>query len=352
MLDEGISNKVLFVGFDYKKPKGGIGSVLNTYSTFIKPYKFVRTSGGDLNIIQKIAYAISGCYHLVKELLDDKDIKIVHIHVASGVSFWRKVPFIVISKQFDKKVIFHCHGGGFREFRNKHKKLVDKYIRKCDEIVALSDVWKDYFESIYAIKTVVIRNVISEPRYLDIAKDSRVHLLFLGLICKNKGVYDMLEALRLCKNEMNGKICLHIGGNGETDLLKSLIEEYQLQSIVEFEGWVYKDKRERLLNLCDIFILPSYIEGVPISILEAESYKMPVITTNVGGVSSIVKDGENGVFVNPGDVNGIINAIKFLADNPNRRMEMGEQGYEMSKKYLPEIITDQLTFLYEGLLHC
>ena len=102
MSESSIFEKVLFVGMDYKIPKGGIASVLNTYSIFIHPFKFVRTAASELNNVQKVWYAVSGYLLLIWKLFTDRKIEIVHIHSASGTSFWRKTCAIKIAKMMGK----------------------------------------------------------------------------------------------------------------------------------------------------------------------------------------------------------------------------------------------------------
>lgn len=345
-----VYNLVLFVSIDYKVPRGGIASVLNTYSTFIAPYKFVRTTAGELKTWQKLWYAVSGYILLVWELLTDRDIKIVHVHSASGTSFWRKSYVIKISKALGKKVIFHCHGGGFKEFRATAPEKVDRILAKCDAIVCLSKEWEAFFRSIDCPNVYPINNVIPQPQYEEVVNDGKVHFLFLGLVCKNKGIFDLVESINEHRSELENRIILHVGGNGETDKLCTYIKDNHLEKIIRFEGWVDKEKKTKLLNISDVYILPSYIEGVPISILEAESYKLPVITTNVGGIPSIVKDKKTGLFVTPGNKSEIFNAISMLMNNPLLRSSLGEKGYEISKLYLPDTISKQLVDMYNKLL--
>ena len=346
-----IFSRVLFVGMDYKVPKGGIASVLNTYSTFISPFKFVRTHASELNRIQKVWYASSGYVMLVWKLMTDRDIHIVHIHSASNTSFWRKSLAIKIAKAMGKKVIFHCHGGGFKEFREINRDKVDGILSKVDCVVCLSDEWKEYFESIGCKNVTVIKNVIGEPKLMSLEKDGLIHFLFLGLICDNKGIFDVLNVLSEHKDDFTGKILLHVGGNGQSERLLSKIKECGLEKLVVFEGWVDKEKKQRLLNLADVYLLPSYIEGVPISILEAESYHKPVITTQVGGIPSIVKDHVSGLFVRPGNANDIYSAMKKMSEDENLRYQYGEAGYEISKGYLPDTIMNELTKLYDKILN-
>lgn len=351
MPDNNIFDKVLFVGIDYKHPRGGIASVLNTYSIFIQPFKFVRTTAGELGNLQKICYAVSGYASLIWKLATDTSIEIVHVHSASGSSFWRKSIAIRIAKAMGRKVIFHCHGGGFKEFRMNYSKEVDAILERVDSIVCLSEEWRTYFESISCRNVVVIKNVIAEPDIEAIKSDGLVHFLFLGLICDNKGIFDTLEAIAIHKEDLLGKIILHVGGNGETDRLLSTIKSLDIEPLVHFEGWVDNEKKRHLLNLADVFILPSYIEGVPISILEAESYHKPVITTKVGGIPSIVKDHQTGLFVTPGNIEEIYKAMMMLANNKTLRNEFGEASYRISRGYLPETIKQQLESLYFNILN-
>lgn len=343
--------KVLFVGTDYKNPKGGIASVLNTYSSFIHPFKFVRTYAGELNIFQKAIYAFTGYISLMWKLSVDKKIEIVHIHSASGSSFWRKSHVIRIAKAMKKKVVFHCHGGGFKEFRQKFPARVDAILHKADVVVCLSSEWRDYFKGIGCSNVTVIKNVIDEPELESADKNTLVHFLFLGLICDNKGIFDVLGALALHKDELTGKMLLHVAGNGQTERLISTIKDLDLGRLVIFEGWAGKAKKKYLLNLSDVYLLPSYVEGVPISILEAESYHKPVITTNVGGIPSIVKNKETGLFVTPGDLDDIYLAIKTMTDDKDLRHRYGEAGFRISKEYLPDTIKNELMNLYENIIN-
>ena len=350
MSESRIFEKVLFVGMDYKIPKGGIASVLNTYSTFIHPFKFVRTAAGELNNVQKVWYAVSGYLLLIWKLFTDRKIEIVHIHSASGTSFWRKNYAIKIAKMMGKKVVFHCHGGGFKEFRLSNIKKVDAILAKVDCVVCLSGEWNNYFQSIGCRHIVTIKNVIREPNIENVEKNGVVHFLFLGLICDNKGIFNVLKAIGDHKQELQNRIVLHIGGNGETDRLLSIIKELGIETLVRFEGWVDKEKKQYLLNLADVYILPSFIEGVPISILEAESYHKPVITTNVGGIPSIVQDCVSGVFVTPGNDKEIYLAMKMMAESEELRQKYGEASYRISRDYQPEAIKKELIGCYDKIL--
>ena len=135
------------------------------------------------------------------------------------------------------------------------------------------------------------------------------------------------------KYRFSHKIELRIGGGGEVEKLKELISKYELEDFVYYEGFVSGNKKETLLNECDAYILPSYTEGLPVSILEAMSYGKPILSTPVGGIPEVVK--ENGILFQPGDLSAIREAIELIANNKSRRKEMGLKSKEMIEYYLP-----------------
>lgn len=130
-----------------------------------------------------------------------------------------------------------------------------------------------------------------------------------------------------------------------------MISKYGLNDIVSFEGWVSGDKKINLLNKVDAYILPSYHEGLPISILEAMSYSLPIISTNVGGIPEILKNGENGFIITPGDKDAIYRAILELMNNEKLRMDMGKASYSKVQEHMPGFVERQLNDLYRSLLN-
>ena len=126
------------------------------------------------------------------------------------------------------------------------------------------------------------------------------------------------------------------------------IKKYELENIVFFEGWVGGEKKIELLNWADLYILPSFNEGLPISILEAMSYGLPIISTPVGGIPEVVKG--NGVLVTPGNIKEIHDAIKKYIDNPLLIEKERNISLKMVETYLPDFVMNQLKNIYEKLL--
>lgn len=354
-MDSQLSSKILFIGIDYHNPIGGIASVENEYSKFIRPFKFVRTSS-NTSQFGKALIAFEGLLRFTWTMLTDRSIRIVHVNAASDASFWRKRMFITLAKIFNKKIVYHNHGGGFKRFTSQHPKAVKKTLAKVDCIVALSEDWVKFFNSETACRNIkIINNVVTPPQIKPSAEadgmaDKTMRLTFLGKIMPEKGIYDLLEVIFENKDLYNGKIHLSIGGNGETAQLQQYISSRGLENIVTFVGWVNGEKKEELLNDTDVYVLPSYYEGLPISILEAMAHGKAIISTTVGGIPEIVKDDENGFLITPGDKPALKHAIDKLIQNPGIRTKMGKISFQKVQPYFPENVDKSLCNLYRSLL--
>ena len=192
--------------------------------------------------------------------------------------------------------------------------------------------------------------MIAAPVIKKVDKDCRFTLLFLGRLGKRKGIYDLLDVLKNNKEKYEGKILLLIGGDGETEKVVNYIKQNNLDNIVKFKGWISGRQKILLLNQADTYILPSYNEGLPISVLEAMSYSLPIISTNVGGIPEILKHGVNGYLIHPGNKNEIEESINNLISDKGLREKMGRASRYMVKEHLPEYVEKQLSNLYNKLL--
>ena len=152
------------------------------------------------------------------------------------------------------------------------------------------------------------------------------------------------------KEAYNGRLQLLLGGDGDIEEVNQIITNEKLERIVKYEGWVSGNKKVELLNMADAYILPSYNEGLPISVLEAMSYELPIISTRVGGIPEILEDGTNGFIMEPGDKKAIKEAIERLMDDEDLRKKMGQKSALMVKAHLPEHVEKQLKELYDHLL--
>jgi len=346
--------QLLFIGTSSKIGKGGIAYVLGAYKKLFPDSYFISTTASANKFLNSL-YIISSllCYILI--LTFDRRIRIIHIHGASYNSFYRKYIFFKISQLFKKKTIYHIHGGEFHIFFENSSKTIQKIVRdfieNADYVICLSEWWKRYFISTFNIRKIeIVPNVVipptSDKNKNDKGADGLLTFLFLGYVGEHKGVWFLLDVLRDNIEQIKDKAKFYIGGNGEINVLKSKIKEYNLDGIVEYIGWVTNDKKNYYLRKADIFLLPSYNEGLPISILEAMSYKLPILSTNVGGIPEVVSH-ENGILITPGNTTELKDAIHFFLNNSFD--SMGQKSFEVVKKHFPEEVQKILMQIYTSL---
>jgi glycosyltransferase involved in cell wall biosynthesis len=357
MIEISISYKVLTIGPDFNPPKGGIEMVLMTYSKLIPNFLFLSSWKN----VSKALIVIHFCKQISKLILTmikNQKIKIIHLHGSYGGSVYRKFIILIIAKYiFGKKVIYHSHGSKFEDMYYQgsffYRIITRLLIEKADAVICLSQVWYSFFKSKFSCQKVFILNNIIEKPNLDLNKKESsnvVKYLFLGVLGERKGIYDLINVILKDRDFFNSKIEVHIGGNGETKKIQHLIQVHDLGNILKFHGWVCGINKIQLLNECDIFILPSYNEGLPIAILEAMSYKMPIISTTVGGIPEVVENGVNGFLITPGDLAGLKVSIQFFMDSPSDIKTFGDESSVKSSVFLPKDVMLNLNSIYKSLL--
>lgn len=352
MLDKQLASSVLTIGCSYRHPIGGIAQVMNNYERFVFPiFKTIVNSGGS-NKLSKLWKALFGLFKMFIKLAIDWKIQIVHIHTASYNSFRRSAWYIKLAKLFRKRVILHIHGGGFKKYYVENPQWISSILNECDALITLSDSWKEYFKTISTRPDVfVVGNIVPKPSLKKITKnDNKFHLLYLGLITEEKGIFDLVDVLYEHFDSFKDKLVLHIGGNGKTHKLLELIKDYDLGDVIRYEGFVTGANKETLLNVCDALILPSYAEGLPVSILEAMAYGKPILSTLVGGIPEMVKNHVNGILFLPGDKDIMYNSISRLLMDKTLRINMGEKSLQYIKPYFPDNISKEIKSIYQALL--
>lgn len=320
-----------------KMVKGGIAAVVSGYygSKLEQDYDMIYVeSYKDGGKLTKLFKGICGYFHFAKVLLVDRP-DIVHMHSSFGPSFYRSLPFIYMSSWAKKPMIDHIHGSDFDKLytnaSERKKKLVRKAWGKCNRFIVLSESWKERFsEVIPNEKMTVIENY-------SIVKDginrSQCHnqVLFLGAINQMKGCYDMVDVIKRVA-EVVPDIKMVVAGAGEIEQVKSKAIAEGVAEHFAFPGWVRGEQKEKLLKESDVFFLPSYTEGMPMSVLDAMGYGLPIVASNVGGIPRIVHEGENGFMREPGDTAGFAEAIIQIMTSDAMRINMGKQSMEIVKE--------------------
>lgn len=320
--------KVLMLG-PARDVKGGMTSVVNNYFEYgldkLINLKYIETIN-DKNKMSKILEMLKG---FMEFIINISKYDIVHIHMASRISTFRKGIYVRIAKKINKKVIIHIHGAEYRIFFEECNKRQKKYVRKtlslADKIIVLSEEWKEYFSNIVdEKKIVVLYNSIILPN--DFEKNTETHkFLFLGRIGKRKGIYDLIEVIERLLIDYPD-IELYVGGDGEIEKVKKIIENKKMKNNVHILGWISGKQREKYLKECTFYVLPSYNEGMPMSVIEGMAYKNIVISTKVGGIPKVIQNKENGIIIEPGDKEKLYESINLLLNNTELRKKISNNA--------------------------
>jgi glycosyltransferase involved in cell wall biosynthesis len=226
---------------------------------------------------------------------------LVHLHVSERGSVVRVSILTLIARFFRRPVIIHAHGCEFHTFYNSltvfFQKCISLVFRQCVCVFVLSKSWRDYYVSQCGLspeRTVVLTNPVDFPTTVpDRSGLDKITLLFLGRVGQRKGAFDLLRAFSGLSKENKEKSTLIIAGDGELNNAYELAESLEIQPFVSIPGWLSREKCKELLAQADIFILPSYNEALPMSILEAMSWGLPIISTPVGGIPEIISPYQN-----------------------------------------------------------
>ena len=355
--------KVCMVG-PSRNAQGGISSVLRTYGQWFDRIDlvFLSTYSGKNRGLDLLMF-LSAILRLMLQILTDR-CDIYHIHMASKGSFLRKSILGAICHSFRKTYVYHVHGAQFDEYiehaSERRKKAILRTLRFASCIIVLSESWKRILLNyIPEGRIFVVYNPVHMETDISgrsgagfgaqLGEEERLfpcRFLFMGRMGERKGVYDLIPAAAALEIPFD----LFLYGDGEVAQVNRLIAEKGLEQHIHVSGWVAHDQVGPLYDRADILVLPSYAEGLPMSVLEGLSHGLPVIATRVGGIPEAVEQTVNGLLVEPGDVRALSRAMAELAGNPEARIRMGRSSLEICRKrFSTTQVQERLLQVYSGL---
>jgi glycosyltransferase involved in cell wall biosynthesis len=156
-------------------------------------------------------------------------------------------------------------------------------------------------------------------------RTDEIRLLFVGRLAPVKGLRILLDAMTHLITELPHMHLVLVGDGPDRANLEAAAAP--LGDAVTFTGYLSQQDVAQAMQACDVFVLPSFAEGVPVALMEAMASGKPVIATKVAGVGELVVDKESGLLVLPGDLDGLITAIRDITDEDARRADMGVAGH-------------------------
>ncbi len=322
------------IRFEAMVAGGGRGIMAEKIISAGIPYFEIKGFQRDVNIFKDIL-----AFFEILSLLFKTKPDVVHVSSAKagGVAGASILIYKLLTFNFQLSTVFTAHGWAFNEPRPKWQTALIKFFSKLtclfyDKIICVSEYdYKTALKNKIAPlkKLVIIHNGIKPEDYNFLPKEKARRALeiplgsflvgSIGEFTKNKGQKFLIKA---AKNQflISNYQFLIIGFGENKEKLKSLIQNYNLRDKVFLIDNL--PEATKYLKAFDIFVLPSLKEGLPYVLLEAGLAGLPIIATNVGGVSEIVESGKNGLLVSPANPNELAGAINKLIKNPELRGEL------------------------------
>jgi glycosyltransferase involved in cell wall biosynthesis len=270
--------------------------------------------------------------------------EIVYLAItAKGIGFYKDFPIAMLAKLFGKKLVLHYHNKGVcLNQHNLFDHILYRILFKNTKVILLSECfYEDVAKYVNKKDVFFCPNGIPVSNFTEeiLPKTNEVpQLLFLSNLIKSKGVFILLEALKVLNEKGIVFHCNFIGGEGDISSkeLNQKINDLNLKNSVTYHGKQFGYDKYKLYNKSDVFVLPTFYhnECFPLVILEAMMHGLAVISSYEGAIAEIIDDNETGYLVKKQDSVVLANKIQQLIENPSLRKSMGEKGKKkFEKKY-------------------
>lgn len=335
--------------------RGGMASVIRTLLAHgygkADGCRFIATQV-DGSRARKAGRAALALAHFTGLLAGGK-VALLHVHVASGASFWRKASFIAAARVAGCPVLFHLHGGQFRMFLSSlsgaRRRLALWLMQDARAAFALS---ADAAALLRAHCPRAVVEVFPNPvaGMAPLPRMPCANVLFLGRLEAQKGVLDLLHAFAPVSRAYP-PARLILAGDGDPAPVHELARRLGLVAQVQTPGWIDAAERARLLASAAVFVLPSHHEQMPMSLLEAMAAGTPVVASAVGAIPDMLAHGRYGTVVSPGNIDELAAAILEMLQDNILAENFSARGLERVKsEYHVEEVLARLRRRYEELL--
>jgi len=306
-----------------------------------------------------------GDYIKFYRLLKEGDFDLVQINTSfNPKSYFRDSIFTLISKKLNYKTVVYWHGWR-SDFEHKYARKLRAYFRltfgQADAMICLakefSNTLKDYYfkKPIFLETTVVADDILNHFNIIPAIdstrskKDQKI-ILFLSRVEQEKGIYETLDSFQKLQSTVPNTV-LHIAGIGDAlERVKNSVAEKKIHG-VEFLGWVEGHDKIKAFAEADIYVLPSYSEGMSIAILEAMAMGLPIITTDIGSIKDYFEEGKMGYKVRTHDTDDLKEKLEHLLRNDELRAEMSNFNMTYaSNHFSSEKVCRRLESIYEYVI--
>ena len=334
--------------------RGGIAAVARVLmsSRLAQDYtlEYVGTSG-DGGALARAAQSALGVIRAAASIARSPEA-LLHLHVASRASFWRKWFIGCVAALLHRPVVVHLHGGLFHEFAGggggARTAAVSRLFEGANAVILLSDSWAERAQHFApGANIVVLPNPVAVP--LETSDMDSTRVLFAGRLGVLKGVPDLIRAFSALHDQFP-EWHLVLAGDGDVDEATALIRALGLESVVDVLGWASPQDVAVLRQTCSVFCLPSNYEGLPMALLEAMAAGQCCVVTAVGGIPEHVTDGVDGVVLQPRDPDALQAAlVAVLSDRSLRKALGAEARAHVTSCCAEDVVISRLEAVYASI---
>jgi glycosyltransferase involved in cell wall biosynthesis len=254
--------------------------------------------------------------------------------------------------------VLHTHAGAFADWFDglpAPARPVVAWLLRADRVVVLAAASREVYTARLGLpedRVVVLTNPVEWPATVP-DRDPRaetIGALFLGRLIDRKGVFDLVDALAGLHAAHRSRLRVTLAGHGDADAVRHAVTAARLDGVVDVRTWIGPDERDELLAAAQILLLPSWWEGLPMSVLEGMAWGLCPVVTPVGGLATLVRDGDNGVVVPVGDPPALTAALDKLLSDDEVRARTGARAREAVRAFGAEAWAERLVTLYRELL--
>lgn len=319
--------------------KGGMVSVVKNYLNYNEweeyDIKYVPTHFDGNKVLMMLHFMCR--YFQILYLAIFGNYSIAHLHTAERGSFWRKALLSKSLKLLGLKVIMHHHGAEFEQFYSnaseKQKTRICKTLNLVDVNIVLSkSLINMILSKAPSAHVEVLYNAV--PTYdKNMYNKSAMNVLFLGRLGQRKGAYDLLECIKQIDGRIPSEVKFYLCGDGEIDEVNKRVESMGIGHRIAHVGWIDAAQKKEIFANTMINVLPSYNEGLPMTILETMAYGIPNVSTRIASIPEVIHDGETGYIIEPGDKEKLSAILIKLICERELRESISSNSYEFITRY-------------------
>ena len=299
--------------------------------------KFLTTRGSG-HILFSPFYCAAAAFALIWYRLT-RGRCLCHVNLASMGSTLRKLALTGLATRLGHAMVIHLHGALFHEYYRGtggfQRARIDRMFKDAQRVIVLGSVWRDFVAETFRLpesRILVLPNASTArpPREPETVPPE---ILFLGRLGERKGVPVLVAALgRLARTERAWRAV--IAGDGDAAPYRAEVERLGLSARVSFPGWLGEAETHQRLSRAALLVLPSEAEGLPMAVVEAFAWGVPVISTPVGSTPDILHDGIEGLMVPVGDAGPLAEALERLIADADLRRKLGANARAYFARHL------------------